>query len=249
MDDVDDARRARPGRLTADVVRDADRGYNPTGEYEISLRELGVATLENLGAARDQYDCYDFTSNEIVRVENFPPMPRCRTLMFARNRVARVNGEELGRSAPFLRTLVLTDNMLRNLADLDGLRAIPRLTYLSLVGNPVCTKEHYRLYVIYTCKALKVLDFCKVRAEERELAEKTFGKDDGAAARAKTFTPGDGLDDAAEKEPEKASEPQGPTPEQILALKKAIASAETLEEVARLEHALKAGVMPADLAI
>ena len=249
MDDLARERRAHGDRLTADVVRDADRGYNPVGEYELSLRGLKIAAIENLGAARDQYDCYDFTSNDIVRVENFPPMPRCRTLMLACNRVARVNGEELGRCAPFLRTLVLTNNSLRNLADLDGLGAIPRLTYLSLIGNPVCTKEHYRLYVIYKCKALKVLDFCKVRAAERELAEKTFGKDDGAAARAKTFTPGDGLDDVAEKEPEKASEPQGPTPQQMLALKMAIANAETLEEVARLEHALKTGVVPADLAI
>jgi len=92
------------------------------------------------------------------------------------------------------------------------------------------------------------LDFHRVKPAERELAEKTFGADDGASARAKTFTPGDGLEDKAEKEEEEAA-PSGPTPEQLMALKVAIANAETLDEVARLENALKTGVVPKDLEI
>ena len=158
------------------------------------------------------------------------------------------DAKELAERLPALRTLVLTNNSLRNLADLDGMGACPRLTMLSLVGNPVALKENYRLYVIYKCKHLKTLDFQRVKPAERELAEKTFGADDGAAARAKTFTPGDGLEDKAEKEEEKAA-PSGPTPEQLMALKVAIANAETLDEVARLENALKTGVVPKDLEI
>merc|ERR1712183_956806 len=49
---------------------------------------------------------------------------------------------------------------------------------------------------------------------------------------------------------EKASaEPSktGPTPEVIEKIKKAIAEAETIEEVTRLEKALKSGVLPEDL--
>ena len=41
----------------------------------------------------------------------------------------------------------------------------------------------------------------------------------------------------------------GPTPQQLLALQAAIANAETLEEVARLENALSNGVMPSDFQI
>lgn len=235
-------------RLTAETINEADRRYNPTTEYELDLRGLRIAAIENLGAARDQYDCYDLTDNDIVKVENFPKMSRARTLLLANNRVARVNGEELAERLPALRTLVLTNNSLRNLADVDGLGACPRLTMLSLVGNPVALKENYRLYVVYKCKHLKTLDFQRVKPAERELAEKTFGADDGAAARAKTFTPGDGLEDKTEKEEEKAA-PSGPTPEQLMALKVAIANAETLDEVARLENALKTGVVPKDLEI
>ena len=237
------------GRALAETIANARRGYNPCGEYELDARGMKIAAIENLSVARDQYDCYDMTGNEIVRVENFPPMRRMQTLMLGDNRIARVRGEELGRAAPRLRNLTLVNNSLRNLGDLDELGAIKKLTHLSLSGNPVCAKENYRLYVIYKCKALKTLDFCKVKAAERELAEKMFGKDDGAAARAKTFTPGDGLDDAKEKEPEEEAKPSGPSPEQLLALKAKIAQAETLEEIARLENALKTGVVPADFAI
>ena len=49
--------------------------------------------------------------------------------------------------------------------------------------------------------------------------------------------------DAEGGEPEK----KGPTPQQLLALKAAIANAETLEEVQRLEEALSSGTVPSDL--
>ncbi len=239
----------RPGRMTAETIDGGERGYNPCDEYELRLRGLGIAAIENLAATRNQYDCIDLNDNEIVKVENFPRLPRLKTLMLANNRVARVNGEELARACPSLRRLVLTNNGLRNLADCDGLSACPRLEMLSLMDNPVSTKENYRLYVIYKCKALKVLDFQKVKPAERELAMKTFGADDGAAARAKTFTPGEvpGETAAEEKEKKKDQKPSGPTPEQMMALKVAIANAETLDEVARLENALATGVLPSDL--
>ena len=240
----------RRGRMTAETINGSERGYNPCDEYELRLRGMGIAAIENLAATRNQYDCIDLNDNEIVKVENFPRLPRLKTLMLANNRVARVNGEELARACPALRRLVLTNNGLRNLADCDGLSACPRLEMLSLMENPVSTKENYRLYVIYKCKALKVLDFQKVKPAERELAMKTFGADDGAAARAKTFTPGEvpgGASAEDEEEEKKDEKPSGPTPEQMMALKVAIANAETLDEVARLENALATGVLPSDL--
>ena len=112
--------RRRGDRLTADVVADAERRYNPLGEYEIDLRGLRIGRLENLATARDQYDAYDFTDNDVVRLENLPSMPRCKTLMFGNNRIARVNGEELARATPALTTLTLTNNALRNLGDCDA---------------------------------------------------------------------------------------------------------------------------------
>ena len=50
-----------------------------------------------------------------------------------------------------------------------------------------------------------------------------------------------------ETDGEEKAEKKGPTPEQLLALRAAIANAATLEEVTRLEEALTSGVVPSDL--
>lgn len=47
----------------------------------------------------------------------------------------------LAKSLPSLRTLVLTQNNLAELADLDPLQGFEKLTHVSLVENPVASKE------------------------------------------------------------------------------------------------------------
>lgn len=51
--------------------------------------------------------------------------------------------------------------------DLDPLASLPRLKYLSLLDNPVAQRPGYRLHVIARCKALKMLDFRKVKQQVR----------------------------------------------------------------------------------
>jgi len=41
-------------------------------------------------------------------------------------------------------TLILTNNALRNLADLDALATLPKLTHLSCMDNVVAKKPLYR---------------------------------------------------------------------------------------------------------
>ena len=109
---------------------------------------------------------------------------------------------------------------------------------------------NYRAFVIAMLPKLRVLDFQKVRAAEREAAEALVGSSSSAAAassdagagtkRPRTFEPGeaaDGDDEAGASKAPKA----GPTPEQVAKIKAAIANASSLEEVARLEKALKSG--------
>lgn len=45
------------------------------------------------------------------------------------------------KSVPALNTLVLTQNNVAELADLEVLRGFKKLTFLSLVDNPVTNKE------------------------------------------------------------------------------------------------------------
>ena len=181
------------GRLTAELIGRSPQGLNACDEYELELRGHKIAAIENLGATQNQFDSIDLSDNEIVKLEGFPPLPRLHTLVLCNNRIARVS-KGLEAQLPALRSVVLTNNRLGSLADLDPLVGLPRLTHLSLVGNPVTRLPEYRLYAVHVLKHLKVLDFRKVKQTERDAAAAKFGGADGekaaAAARSKTFAVG-----------------------------------------------------------
>lgn len=82
----------------------------------------------------------------------------------------------IGRStfAPYkdIFTLHLHGNKLHKYADVDNLAAcLPRLHALTLHGNPVEEKKHYRNYVIASFPTLAQLDFSSITKGDREKAE------------------------------------------------------------------------------
>ena len=234
------------GRLTADLISRSPQGLNACGEYELDVRGHKIGAVENLGATQNQFDAIDLSDNEIVRLEGFPVLPRLHTLTLCNNRIARV-APGLQDALPALATLTLTNNRVTSFGDVDALAGLKRLKRLSLLGNPVSQREDYRLYVAHVLPSVAILDFRKVKQAERDAARKKFGGKSGEkaleSARAKTFAPGV----AAEPSTDKETRPAGPTPEQLLALKAAIANAATLEEVTRLEQALTMGIVPSDM--
>ena len=68
-------------RLTAAVVLQSPSFLNAMSEYELDLRGLGVAALQNLGATRDQYDTLDLSDNVLARLDNVPRLPRLCSLV------------------------------------------------------------------------------------------------------------------------------------------------------------------------
>ncbi len=98
-----------------------------------------IPTIENLGVAGPQ-DAIDFTDNDLTTISNFPLSPRLNTLLCARNRIQNVD-KKIGEQLPNLKALVLTNNHVKELADLEGLRGCGALTHLSLLENPVTKKE------------------------------------------------------------------------------------------------------------
>lgn len=72
-------------------------------------------------------------------------------------------GESLHETIANLETLILTNNMIQDLAEIDNLCELKELQHLSLLFNPISTKEHYRTYVIFRLPQLKVLDFRKIK--------------------------------------------------------------------------------------
>ncbi|XP_037078375.1 LOW QUALITY PROTEIN: U2 small nuclear ribonucleoprotein A'-like [Pollicipes pollicipes] len=232
-------------KLSVDLIQQAYQHINPVRERELDLRGYKIPVIENLGATLDQFDTIDFSDNEIRKLDGFPLLKRLKSLMMNNNRIVRV-GEDLHSSLPSLETLLLTNNSLQELADLDPLGQLPQLTTLSLLGNPVAMRQHYRLYAVFRMPHLRVLDFRRVKQKEREQANALFKSKKGKqmqkeiSKRAKTFVPGAGLESAVQAR----AVPAGPTAEDTRLIKEAIARATSLQEIERLNQMLRSGVVP-----
>jgi len=160
-------------RLTAEVVRSAPSYINPLKDRELSLRGLKIPTIENLGVTEDQFEAIDFSDNEIIKLENFPLLPRLTTLLLNNNRIAKIS-DGLSQFIPKLSNLMLTNNKLSKFEDVKALSQFKNLNNLSLVHNPVSKLTHYRLYVIYLLPRLKILDFTKIKPQEKKDATRRF---------------------------------------------------------------------------
>ena len=108
----------------------------------------------------------------------------------------------------------------QELADLEPLSNLKKLQMVSLLHNPVVTKRNYREYVIHKFPNLRVLDFKKVKQQEREAAKALFKTKEGKTQlkdiqrKAKTFVPGEPLPEATNK----TSNAAGLTPDQVSAV-------------------------------
>ncbi|XP_041990255.1 U2 small nuclear ribonucleoprotein A'-like [Salvia splendens] len=238
-------------RLTADLIWKSPHFFNAVRERELDLRGNKIAVIENVGATEDQFDTVDLSDNEIVKLENFPLMNRLGTLLLNNNRITRIS-PNLGEFLPKLHTLVLTNNRLTNLAEIDPLASLPKLQFLSLLDNNITKKPNYRLYVIHKLKSLRVLDFKKVKQKERAEAKILFSSEEAeeeVKRESAKVVPTETLSTQESAREQQTPKPAAPTPEQILAIKAAIVNSQTLEEVARLEQALKSGQLPAEFNI
>jgi len=221
-------------RLTSDLVYNSPQFVNALRERELDLRGNSIPAIENLGVCKDQFDTIDFTDNEIRKLENFPRMTRLKTLLLSNNKVMRAS-RDIGKALPNVSTIILMHNLLQNLSDIDAFNALPRLEKLDLRENGVTKQDNYRLYVIARLPNLKWLDYAKVKPAEREEAKKMFG--DEMAKK----------DEVLKAQPlaKDKQEQQGPSPQQVAQIKAAIAKAQTLEEVEKLEGMLLEGKIPA----
>jgi U2 small nuclear ribonucleoprotein A' len=202
-------------RLSYDVISVADQFTNPLGDREVDLTHLQAPRIENLAITRDLFDTINLSDNDIRRLDNFPPLIRCKTLLMSNNRVEKVD-PSLADALPNLETLILTNNEISELGDLDVLSTWrgkatgamgaqlgkhSGLIRVSLVDNPVTKKQHYRHYVIHCCgKSLRFLDFDRVTDQERLEAQQLFTGKAGdrlfveLTSSKSTFVPGEGLE-------------------------------------------------------
>jgi len=232
-------------RITLDLLQQASQTLNPANQRQLLLRGLKIPNIENLGGTNDAYECIDLSDNDLIKLANFPPLKRLRTLLLMNNRISRL-ADDVFDPLPHLISVTLTGNKLEKLVDLEPLTKLKTLERLSLMENPVVKVKHYRPYMIIKCsKTLRVLDFNRIKDKERKAAGLLFAHDRGKKLL-EEIAPPRVIKDISDK-PDQGAAKLGPSPEVIERIKRAIAEAETIEEVTRLERALKSGVLPDDL--
>merc|ERR1711881_648779 len=157
-----------------------------------------------------------------------------------------MGAEDAFEPLPNLIAVTLTGNKLEKLVDLEPLTKLKTLERLSLLENPVVKVKHYRPYMINKCSNnLRILDFNRIKDKERKAAGLLFAHERGKKLLEEIAPPR--VVKEVEKATDGAATKMGPSPEVIERIKQAIAEAETIEEVTRLEKALKSGVLPEDL--
>jgi U2 small nuclear ribonucleoprotein A' len=231
-------------RITLDLLQQASQTLNPANQRQILLRGLKIPNIENLGGTNDAYECIDLSDNDLIKLANFPPLKRLHTLLLMNNRISRI-AEDAFDPLPNLVSITLTGNKLEKLVDLEPLTRLKTLERLSLLENPVVKVKHYRPYMINKCsKNLRILDFNRIKDKERKAAGLLFAHERGKKLL-EEIAPPRVIKDV--DKPVEGAAKLGPSPEVIERIKKAIAEAETIEEVTRLERALKSGILPDDL--
>ncbi|KAJ7225880.1 leucine-rich repeat-domain-containing protein [Mycena pura] len=239
-------------KLTPELLAQASSFINAIKERQLDLRGYKIPAIENLGVTRDQHDCIDLTDNAIITLGNFPLLKRLNTLLVANNNISHIS-PSIHISVPNLTTLVLTSNQFTELGDLEPLKELRRLTFVSLLGNPVREKKWYREWLAWRIPGLRVLDFQRIRDKERQAAKVLFVTAENLPTALAT-TISTTVSTQSSKALVTTDEPK-PAPlmgkagrlmskEDAEKVKAAIAKASSMEEVRRLERSLREGYVP-----
>jgi len=165
-------------RISKELIQSAHEKTNPIKERMLDFRGFKIAVFENLGLVPDYIECLDFTDNNIIKLENFPPMPHLKTIMAANNMLSRIDTKFID-PIPNLNSLVLTNNKIESLSDLLPLSSAKNLTRLTLCDNPVTLVQHYRFFCIQICPSLRFLDFQRITDKERHESKSLFAGSQG----------------------------------------------------------------------
>ncbi|ODV88352.1 hypothetical protein CANCADRAFT_4485 [Tortispora caseinolytica NRRL Y-17796] len=224
-------------RLTPDTILGAQSYLNAIDERELNLRGLKIPVLEHLGATRDLNDSIDATDNDLRVLSGFGCLKRLKTLLVAKNRIKRINSS-FGESAPNLTTLVLAQNEIDSFEALAALSQCSKLTYISLLDNPVTNRPNYRLWLIHRVPTLRVIDFRKVKDAERRAAAALFGTLADPSDAATAVLSGDDNADTHQAHP---SINNALTDEERQKLERELEAATSLAEIERIERQLQMG--------
>lgn len=163
-------------RLTSQQINDARIILNPEGRLTILLRDLGITEVGNLSITKDQYEVIDLSNNELIKLSNIPSrFKKLEVLLLSNNNILYIDEDTFPLDNQ-IKSITLYNNNIYKFQPLFKDK-FPKLETLVLTGNPITELENYRLFVIWLIPSLKVLDFKKIKQAERVQAEELFGTD------------------------------------------------------------------------
>ncbi|XP_039935412.1 dynein regulatory complex subunit 3 [Hirundo rustica] len=109
----------------------------------------------------------DLSFNNIEVIEGLDTLVRLQDLSLYSNRISKIEHMD---TLQELQIFSVGKNNLTVLEDVVYLRRLKNLRTLNLGGNPFCSKEHYRLFVVAHLPSLLYLDFKLVRRSTRQAA-------------------------------------------------------------------------------
>ncbi|XP_053813383.1 dynein regulatory complex subunit 3 [Vidua chalybeata] len=109
----------------------------------------------------------DLSFNNIEVIEGLDTLVKLKDLSLYNNRISKIEHMD---TLQELQIFSIGKNNLTILKDVIYLRRLKSLQTLNLSGNPFCSEEHYRLFVVAHLPSLVYLDFKLVRNSTREAA-------------------------------------------------------------------------------
>lgn len=163
-------------RLTSQVLSDAPTIINPEKQVTLLLRSLKIPYLENLGITKDTYEVIDLTDNELIELSNFPRLKNLKVLLVGNNNITGINDDKLPNNLPHLQSISFIHNNISKFLDVRILCRFKNLSNITFIDNPITDSSNYRYFIIWLIPTLKVLDFSKVKQKELMKAKELFGE-------------------------------------------------------------------------
>ncbi|NXR79742.1 DRC3 protein, partial [Pycnonotus jocosus] len=115
----------------------------------------------------------DLSFNNIEVIEGLDTLAKLQDLSLYSNRISKIEHMD---TLQELQIFSIGKNNLTILEDVVYLRRLKSLRTLNLSGNPFCSKEHYRLFVVAHLPSLVYLDFKLVRHSTVRFLHSLIGK-------------------------------------------------------------------------
>lgn len=112
-------------------------------------------------------------NNYIERIDilfSAPQFLRCENILWldlSFNNITKLSGD-LARFFPNVRTIYLHANQISSLPEIKKFENLTELHSLTLYGNPVEGRKHYRNFTLYHCSKLQQLDKSPVTSQQRQ---------------------------------------------------------------------------------